>query len=107
MKTIDNAMQLEQAHFDLLAKAVTFAETGEVEGWEDQYFDDSTEEIDSTHDELSSFDGATWRERRGREDFEIDGHGCIHWKMVQARKGDCRVSITVIDLGEIRLIYQL
>lgn len=108
MKTmIDNATDLEQEHYNLLAKAVTMAETGDTEGWEDQYFDENTRAISSTRDPLDSFDGASWAEARGREDFEVDGHGCVHWRSAQALKGQQRVSVTVVDLGDIRLIYQV
>ena len=69
--------------------------------------DDTTSAIDTTCDELAAFDGASWREASGREDFEIDGHPCIYWKKAQATKGQERVSVTIVDLGGIRLIYQM
>ena len=86
---------------------MTFAETGDTDEWEDHYFDDTTTDICDTRDELELFDGSSWNERRGREDFEIEGHKCIHWAMAKARKGDKRISLTVIDLGGLRLIYQM
>lgn len=104
---IHNDSKLTQARYDLLAKAVTFGETGDVEGWEDQYFDESTQAISTTREDLESFDGRTWAEARGREDFEIDGHKCMHWESAQAMKGQQRVSVTIVDLGGIRLIYQV
>lgn len=107
---IDHACELIQAHYDLLAKAVEFAAHGSIGGYEDHGIDENEACVSSTRDTLDDFrENArqTWNEARGRQEFEIEGHACIHWETVQARKGDRRESLTIIDLGGIRLCYQL
>lgn len=104
---IDHDTEVVQAHYDLLARAVTIAEMGDDHGWQDQFFSSDTKFIAATRDPLARFDGSAWREASGRQDLEIDGHPCIHWSEVQATKGQARGSITIVDLGGIRLIYQV
>ena len=111
--TIDHDSQLTQAHYDALAKAVQRGHEGDIEGWEDQPFDGmgetygASKNIIATRDTLNSFDGSHWREAEGRDDFEIDGCQCIHWESAQATKGQPRRSVTVVDFGGLRLIYQV
>lgn len=104
--TIDNDIQLTDAHYQLLARAVAIAEMGDDEEADDYAISDQSQFVSTTRDPLDRFDGATWREASGRSDFEVDGHRVIHWDSVQARKGDQRASLTVIDLGGLRLSYQ-
>lgn len=105
--TIKHENELTQAHYDLLAKAVCTGRDGDDESWEDEMFDEATSAIAATRDEMSDFDGAGWREAIEREDFEIDGVACRHWGLVQPHKGAERVQLTVIDLGDLRLVYTI
>jgi hypothetical protein len=63
--------------------------------------------VDTTRDDFGLYlSGSQWRERGGKEVFEIDGHRCVYWDRVQARKGDQRVAVTVVDFGDFRAVYQ-
>jgi len=99
--------ELTTAHYALLARAVAQGCDGFQDNWQDLAIDDDCPYCGTTADSLASFDGSHWREARGREDFEIDGHKVIHWEQVQAHKGDRRASLTIIDLGGLRLFYQV
>ena len=79
-----------------LAKLFALGKDGDQDFWEDYT------SPDPTLDALDSFLNNNWNEDSGYE--EIDGG--YFWDRVQARKGDNRVSLAVIDCGEYRLVYQ-
>ncbi|MDR1911767.1 MAG: hypothetical protein LBQ52_05410 [Helicobacteraceae bacterium] len=45
-----------------------------------------------------------WSERSKRQDFRFDGKPALAWEKVQMRKGDRRDAVSVIDLGDRRLV---
>lgn len=79
-----------------LAKIFAIGKDGDHDFWED--YTSPT----PTRDALTSFRNNGWTEDSGVK--EIDGG--YYWDRVQARKGDERYSLAVIDCGDFRLVYQ-
>ncbi len=74
--------------------------------WEWECLDADNESVTATRDTLDNFRRAAredWRETSKCQ--EIDGG--LYWELVQAKKGDRRESLTVVDCGEFRLCYQV
>ena len=104
---IDHDTELTDEHYQLLARAVSFATMGDESDADDLAIDDASDLVGTTRDQLSSYDGSSWREASGRQDFLIDDHPVIHWDNCQAYKGQRRCSLTIVDLGGIRFFYQV
>ena len=102
-------MQASQEQYDALAKVFQLGNTGDVEGWDDLAIDPAYMSDDAlpvaTRDTLDNF------RRAAREDW-CEASACqeivggLFWEEVQAKKGDPRESLAVIDCGEFRLSYQ-
>lgn len=112
---IESADQLNQGHYDTLAKAVEFGQQGDWENWEDQAFDDmgeaygSADKIAATRETFDDYKASSrdWQRICSPQEFEIDGFSCIRWESIQISKGSPSVELTIVDFGGVRLSYSV
>ena len=64
------------------------------------------DEIEETRDLFERYDGSAWNEWSGQTYDNDYGFPAVHYEVAQARKGDERVSVWVMDFGDVRGIYQ-
>lgn len=64
-------------------------------------------ESGGTRDDFASFDGREWSDWSGRTYEERGGFHAVHYEEAQAIKGQPRVSLWVVDFGDVRGIYQM
>lgn len=102
----EKTMQPTAADYEKLARAYCRARYGNDAAWEDEAIDEDNDLVVVTRETLDDFRIAAktqWAEANGREEFD----GVIYWESVQARKGDRRESLTVVDCGDFRLCYKV
>ena len=94
------------ADYEKLARAYCLATTGHDDHWEDEAIDEDNDLVVVTRETIADIiaSSAGWREKSARRDLP---DGSAFWEMVQAKKGDRRESLTVVDCGDFRLIYKV
>ena len=92
------------ADYEKLARAYCWA-TGRESEWEDEAIDEDNDLVIVTRETIAEFieSSTAWREKSAR----VDVPGGVFWPMVQAKKGDRRESLTVVDCGDFRLCYKV
>ncbi len=116
--TQNAAMNPTDADYEKLARTVVTArgddpdemrkDIGGVESpaWEWECIDGDDTCTTATRDTLDNFRRAAredWREASAYQEI----NGGLFWSEVQAKKGDRRESLTVVDCGDFRLCYQV
>ena len=48
-----------------------------------------------------------WNERSDCKEFKLGNFNCLSWAHVQVAKGERREELTVVDLGDLRLVFNL
>ncbi len=94
------------ADYEKLARAYCLATSGHDDHWQDEAIDEDNDLVVVTRETIADFvaSSTTWREKSARRDLP---DGSAFWEMVQAKKGDRRESLTVVDCGEYRLCYKV
>ena len=94
------------ADYEKLARAYCLATTGREDDWEDEAIDEDNDLVVVTRETIADIiaSSAGWREKSARRDLP---DGSAFWEMVQAKKGDRRESLTVVDCGDFRLCYKV
>lgn len=92
--------------YEKLARAYCLATTGREDDWEDEAIDEENDLVVATRETIADFiaSSAGWREKSARRDLPCGG---VYWAMVQAKRGDRRESLTVVDCGDFRLTYKV
>ena len=102
-------MNATQEQYDELAKVFQAGDTGDIDGWDDLAIDPDYMSDDAvpvpTRETLDDFRRAAkhdWNESSTCQEI----CGGLFWSNVQARKGDRREALAVIDCGDFRLAYK-
>ena len=69
--------------------------------------DEYVGEVDETRDVFAGFVDPPWVEAVGKTLTIFAGYPAVHYERVQARKGDRRYELFVVDFGDARGIYQI
>ena len=98
-------MNPTEADYEKLARAYCVATGRDESKWEDEAIDEDNDLVVVTRETTAEFvaSSTAWREKSAR----VDVPGGVFWPMVQAKKGDRRESLTVVDCGDFRLCYKV
>ena len=117
-QTQNAAMNPTAADYEKLARTVLIARGDDPDeahkningeespAWEWECIDEDSDSVTATRDTLDNFRRAAredWREASKCQEI----NGGLFWSEVQAKKGDRRESLTVVDCGDFRLCYQI
>lgn len=98
-------MNATAADYERLARTYLAATGQNPDDWEDECIDEDNDLVVSTRETLDNFldSSRQWNEASTVVRFD----GALYWEQMQARKGDRRESLTVVDCGDFRLTYKL